>query len=65
MKWEVVQSRWCPADWIVEAIDYQNEGQVYVATFSGPLAQERAEEYAAWKTKQHPAEPVRTQPQRR
>lgn len=39
-------------DWRVEAIDYENEGIVYVTCFSGPDAEERAEEYAAWKNNQ-------------
>jgi hypothetical protein len=34
-------------DWVVEAIG--SDGEVYVALFAGPLAKERAEEYAAWK----------------
>lgn len=34
----------------VVAIDYENEGGVYVVLFSGPNARERAEEYAAFKS---------------
>ncbi len=33
----------------VEGIDFDNDGQVYVAIFSGPAAKERAEEYAQFK----------------
>ena len=44
---EVVASRGVPDEFRVEAIDYENEGQVYVAIFSGPKAEERAIEYAA------------------
>ena len=35
----------------VEAIDYDDDGQVYVAIFSGPKAKERAEEYANFKNR--------------
>jgi hypothetical protein len=42
-------------EWRVEAIDHEGEGECYVATFSGPLAKQRAEEYADWKNA-YPAE---------
>ncbi|KKN82235.1 hypothetical protein LCGC14_0310480 [marine sediment metagenome] len=34
-------------EWIVEAIDYDRDGQVYVTIFSGPWAEERAREYVS------------------
>jgi hypothetical protein len=37
-----------PGDWRVEAIN-SNTGDVFVAVFSGPLAQARAAEYANYK----------------
>jgi hypothetical protein len=49
MTFEVAKSRNTVDEWRVEAIDFEDEGQVYVALFSGPLARERAEEYATWK----------------
>ena len=36
MDWTVVEDRQNNGDWRVEAIDFENEGVVYVATFSGP-----------------------------
>lgn len=33
---------------VVEAIDEAGEGECHVAIFSGPDAEERAREYAAW-----------------
>ncbi len=50
-RYEVCQSVYdlTGTEWRVEAIDYENEGVCYVAIFSGPLARERAEEYAAFK----------------
>jgi hypothetical protein len=51
LTWEASRSRDAVGDdeWRVEAIDYESEGEVYVAIFSGSEAKERAEEYAAWK----------------
>lgn len=51
MLYECQKSRWCADEWVVEAIDYDSEGVIYAATFSGPGAEMRAEEYAAWKNK--------------
>jgi len=45
---EVVQDRVAPADWRVEAIDSKS-GDVFVTIFCGPLAEERAREYAKFK----------------
>ena len=51
--YECVQSKAEEDEWIVEAIDYGSEGEIYAATFSGPGAEERAGEYAAWKNARH------------
>ena len=48
MTYTVVQSRSDADEWIAEAIDHTSEGEIYVATFSGPRAHSRADEYAAW-----------------
>jgi hypothetical protein len=37
-----------PNDWHVEMID-QDSGDIFVAVFSGPEAEERAREYANWQ----------------
>jgi hypothetical protein len=37
-----------PSDWHVETID-KDSGDIFVALFSGPDAEERAREYAAWQ----------------
>jgi len=43
-----------PNDWHVEIIE-QDSGDIFVAVFSGPEAEERAREYAQWQeSKQHP-----------
>jgi len=49
MEWTYAEDKRNPGDWRVEAVDFEDEGKVYVAIFSGPNAQERAEEYAEWK----------------
>lgn len=46
MDYEVLQSRDVVSEWRVEAIDYDDEGQVYVTVFCGARARERAEAYA-------------------
>ena len=46
---EIKRSARFPGEWVVEAIDREGEGDVYLAIFSGPAAQERASDYAAWK----------------
>ena len=50
VEYEVFVSRDAIADdeWRVEGIDYDSDGQIYVAIFCGPQAKERAKEYARW-----------------
>lgn len=52
MEWKAFEDKQNPGDWRVEAIDFENEGAVYVTIFSGPDARERAEDYAAWQNEQ-------------
>lgn len=52
MEWKCFEDKRNAGDWRVEAIDFDNEGRIYVTTFSGPEAQGRAEEYAALKNGQ-------------
>lgn len=56
---EVIQSDYTPDDWLVEAIDCEGDGQVFVARFIGPLAEQRAREYAAWKSAQPSSTPIK------
>lgn len=48
VQYHVAQSVNCQDEWTVEAINFAGDGEVYKATFSGPNAQQRAEEYAEW-----------------
>jgi hypothetical protein len=54
MTYEVVKDNSALDTWRVEAIDFDSEGEVYVAIFSGPDAAERANQYAEWM--KHPLE---------
>lgn len=36
-------------EWVVEAINEEGDGEIYVTAFSGPEARQRADEYVAWK----------------
>lgn len=47
--YEVFEDKLHPGDWRAEFIDHADEGLCYVTIFSGPGAQQRAEEYAAYK----------------
>lgn len=47
MTYEVIQVS--QDDWRAEAISLDGDGEVYVASFSGPDAEKLAKEYAAWK----------------
>ena len=58
MEYEVVQTDGVPDEYRVEGIDYESEGECYVAIFSGPNAKERAEEYAALKSGSGPKMPA-------
>jgi hypothetical protein len=52
MEWECFEDMKNKGDWRVEAIDFDNEGAVYVTIFSGPGSRKRAREYAAIKSAQ-------------
>ena len=48
---EVLQDPDNPTDWRAEAIDDAGDGECYVASFSGPQAEERAREHGRWKNR--------------
>lgn len=48
LSYEVLRDKTSPNDWRVESIDIK-AGDVFVAIFSGPLAEQRAIEYAEFK----------------
>jgi len=46
---QVVERKDTLGTWSVEAINYKADGEIYLAIFSGPLAKDRAVEYAQMK----------------
>jgi hypothetical protein len=52
LEFEVKESGDRAGTWIVGAVDYPSEGEIYVAVFTGFAAEKRAREYAAWKNSQ-------------
>ena len=51
LTYEVVESRHAVGEWRVEAINYDGDGEIYLAIFCGPDAERRAKEYATWISK--------------
>ena len=49
MRYEVEQSSERPEEYLAVAVNEDSKGERYVALFTGPDAQKRAEEYAGWK----------------
>ena len=51
MEYEIVEAKESVGGdtWNVEAIDHAGEGEIYMASFSGPKARECAIEYARFK----------------
>jgi hypothetical protein len=49
MTYEIMPSREHQGDWIASAVNDEGDGEMYLAFFSGPRSQQRAEEYAEWK----------------
>lgn len=51
MKYEAKRSRF-EGEWVVEAINMDGDGEIYVTVFAGPESKKRASEYASWKNNQ-------------
>jgi hypothetical protein len=51
LHYETVADSLNAGDYRVEAINNENDGEIYVAIFSGLDAKVRAEEYAEWKNR--------------
>jgi hypothetical protein len=50
LEFEVIPDRHVAGDWRVEWLLDPDEGTMAVVIFSGPGAEDRAREYAAWKS---------------
>ncbi len=49
--YEVQECKFYPGEWIAETIDYEDEGNCYMARFTGQNAEERAKEYGDFKNR--------------
>ena len=47
MQPEVVEDKISPGMWRVESVNYELDGEIYLAAFSGPAAEQQARAYAA------------------
>lgn len=47
MQPEVIEDKISPGMWRVESVNYELDGEVYLAAFSGPTAEQQAKAYAA------------------
>lgn len=45
----LVMNSGAPIAWTVEAVNSDGDGGIDVTVFSGPLAEQRARDYIAWK----------------
>jgi hypothetical protein len=52
MKYEVKPSAEQPGAYVAVAVNEASHNEIFSAVFSGPNAQQRAEEYADWKNKE-------------
>jgi hypothetical protein len=58
IEYEAFESKTVPGEWRAEACGIDDDGSCYVTIFTGPGAQQRAEEYAAWKNVVRHAEAI-------
>lgn len=51
MEWTIQPHEDGSGDWVVTAIDFAGDGEIFTTIFSGSSSKERAQEYFAWKQK--------------
>jgi hypothetical protein len=49
MEWNIYPHEDGSGDWVVEAINHEDDGQIYTTIFSGSDTEKRAREYFDWK----------------
>jgi hypothetical protein len=49
MKWSIYAHEDGSGDWVVQAINFAGDGEIYTTIFSDSDARTRAEEYYNWK----------------
>ncbi|MGO9096993.1 MAG: hypothetical protein ACLQGV_17440 [Bryobacteraceae bacterium] len=52
MQWTIFPHEDNSGDWVVEAINFGGDGEIFTAIFSGSSSRERAQEYYTWKQRQ-------------
>lgn len=49
MQWEIYPHEDGSGDWVAEAFNFEGDGEIFTAIFSGPSAEGRAREYVSWQ----------------
>jgi len=66
MEWDIFKSEDGSGNWVVQAMNFDGDGEIYTVTFSDLDAEGRAREYYNWKTNAtdrqgiHPVKPSKT-----
>jgi len=50
MEWDIFKSEDGSGSWVVQAMNFDGDGEIYTVTFSDSDAKVRAREYYHWKT---------------
>ncbi|HMH05048.1 MAG TPA: hypothetical protein VK579_00060 [Terriglobales bacterium] len=50
MEWDIFKSEDGSGNWLVQAMNFDGDGEIYTVTFSDSDAKARAIEYYNWKT---------------
>ena len=50
MEWDIFKSEDGSGHWVVQAMNFDADGEIYTVTFSDSDAKARAKEYYNWKT---------------
>jgi hypothetical protein len=51
MEWDIFKSEDGSGNWVVQAMNFDGDGEIYTVTFSDSDAKARAREYYNWKTR--------------
>ena len=50
MEWDIFKSEDGSGNWVVQAMNFDGDGEIYTVTFSDSDAKTRAREYYNWKS---------------
>ena len=51
MEWDIFKAEDGSGNWVVQAMNFDGDGEIYTVTFSDSDARARAREYYNWKTR--------------